>query len=302
MTAFAPANRISRHGTRESFARQGVMAFLGATLERVEPGIVEIALPFKPELSQQHGFFHGGVISTIADSAGGYAGFTLFPAEAGVLTVEFKINLLAAADGERAIAVGRVVRSGRTLTVCTLDAYVEKGGRRTHCATGMQTADGARRAIRRAGLTPPVPQDFLGIVRDSRRSTGPGKGLVATDAWLARFAEQSRVAAARRWRSARARASSPLPRRSAYAHLASRARGARGSGRARQLERLPAFPRPRPRAFDARGLLLRLFAGGVDIAPSSSMRSRRPSCGAASTARPTAGSRAPASSSFAASA
>src|SRR4029079_17783296 len=115
------------------------MALIGATLERVEPGVVEIALPFRPELSQQHGFFHAGVISTIADSAGGYAGFTLFTEDAGVLTVEFKINLLAAADGERALAVGEVIRSGRTLTVCRLDAFVEKKGKRTHCATGMQT-------------------------------------------------------------------------------------------------------------------------------------------------------------------
>jgi len=115
------------------------MDFLGAVLGNVEPGRVEIALPFRPELSQQHGFFHAGIISTIADSAGGYAGFTLFPADAGVLTVEFKLNLLAAADGERAIAAGEVIRSGRTLTVCRLDAWVEKAGKRTHCATGMQT-------------------------------------------------------------------------------------------------------------------------------------------------------------------
>jgi len=115
------------------------MDFLGAVLGKVEPGRVEISLPFRPELSQQHGFFHAGIISTIADSAGGYAGFTLFPADAGVLTVEFKLNLLAAADGERAIAAGEVIRSGRTLTVCRLDAWVEKAGKRTHCATGMQT-------------------------------------------------------------------------------------------------------------------------------------------------------------------
>jgi len=115
------------------------MGLLGATLDRVEKGRVEISVPFRAQLSQQHGFFHAGVISTLADSAGGYAGFTLFPAEAGVLTVEFKINLLAAADGERALAVGEVIRSGRTLTVCRLDAWVEKGGKRSHCATGMQT-------------------------------------------------------------------------------------------------------------------------------------------------------------------
>ena len=115
------------------------MGLIGAAMDRVEPGRVEISVPFRAELSQQHGFFHAGVISTIADSAGGYAGFTLFPAEAGVLTVEFKINLLAAADGERAVAIGEVIRSGRTLTVCRLDAFVEKQGRRVHCATGTQT-------------------------------------------------------------------------------------------------------------------------------------------------------------------
>ena len=115
------------------------MAHPGAVLETVEPGRVSVALPYRPELSQQHGFFHAGIVTAIADSAGGYASFTLFPPDAGVLTVEFKMSLLAAADGERAIAVGEVVRSGRTLTVCRLDAYVEKEGRRTHCATGLQT-------------------------------------------------------------------------------------------------------------------------------------------------------------------
>ena len=115
------------------------MAHLGAVMDKVEPGRVEISLGFRPELSQQHGFFHAGVLSTICDSAGGYAGFTLFAQDASVLTVEFKIHLLAAADGERAIAVGEVIRAGRTLTVCRLDAWVDKAGKRTHCATGTQT-------------------------------------------------------------------------------------------------------------------------------------------------------------------
>ena len=136
---FTPADPGFETRTRASFARQGAMALIGAHMELVEPGRVEIALAFRPELSQQHGFFHAGMIAAIADSAGGYAGFTLFPLEAGVLTVEFKINLVAAADGERAIAVGEVIRSGRTLTVCRLDAYVDKAGKRTHCATGLQT-------------------------------------------------------------------------------------------------------------------------------------------------------------------
>ena len=134
-----PADPAFESRTRDSFAKQGIMALLGATMDTVEPGRVQISLPFRPELSQQHGFFHAGVISTIADSAGGYAGFTLFPADAGILTVEFKVNLLAAADGDRAFAVGEVIRSGRTLTVCRLDAWVEKQGKRVHCATGMQT-------------------------------------------------------------------------------------------------------------------------------------------------------------------
>ena len=138
-SAFFPADPDYESRVRSSFQRQGAMAYLGAMLESVEPGRVTIGLAFRPELSQQHGFFHAGIVSTIADSAGGYAGFTLFPADSGVLTVEFKINLIAPADGERALAVGEVLRHGRTLSVCRLDAYVEKAGRRIHCATGLQT-------------------------------------------------------------------------------------------------------------------------------------------------------------------
>ena len=137
--AFSPANPDFERRTRESFAKQGAMSHIGAVLEKVEPGRVEISLAFRPELSQQHGFFHAGMLSTIADTAGGYAGFTLFPADGAVLTVEYKINLIAAADGERLHAVGEVIRSGRTLTVCRLDVFVEKQGKRTHCATGLQT-------------------------------------------------------------------------------------------------------------------------------------------------------------------
>ena len=124
---------------RESFARQGIMDHLGAVLTRVEPGLCEIELPYKPELSQQHGFFHAGVVSTIADSAGGYAGFTLFPEDSSVLTVEFKINLLAPADGEKIRAAGRVIKSGRTLTICELQAFVVKHGNEKLCAHGMST-------------------------------------------------------------------------------------------------------------------------------------------------------------------
>ena len=139
MATFTPLDPDYEARTRASFANQGAMAHLGAVLEVVQPGHVEISLPFRAQLSQQHGFFHAGIIATIADSAGGYAGFTLFPSDGGVLTVEFKINLMAAADGERALAIGDVIRSGRTLTVCRIDAFVEKAGERSHCATGTQT-------------------------------------------------------------------------------------------------------------------------------------------------------------------
>jgi uncharacterized protein (TIGR00369 family) len=137
--AFVAANPDFEQRTRESFARQGAMAHIGAALEKVQAGRVEISLAFRDELTQQHGFFHAGMLSAIADTAGGFAAFTLFPADAAVLTVEFKINLLAAADGDRLHAVGEVIRSGRTLTVCRLDVFVDKRGERTHCATGLQT-------------------------------------------------------------------------------------------------------------------------------------------------------------------
>ena len=139
MSVFTAPDPNFAERVRASFGRQGVMALIGATLARVEPGVVSIELPYRGDLTQQHGFFHAGVTSTIADSAGGYAGFTLFAADSSVLTVEYKINLIAPADGERLVATGRVKKPGRTLTVCDLEVEVLKGGRRTVCAVGMQT-------------------------------------------------------------------------------------------------------------------------------------------------------------------
>lgn len=124
---------------RDSFARQGIMAHLGSRLDTVEPGLVEISVPYRDELSQQHSYFHAGVVATLADSAAGYAAFSLMPAGSSVLSVEFKVNLLAPADGQRLVARGRVVRSGRTLTVCQMEAEVEKDGRRTLCMVGQAT-------------------------------------------------------------------------------------------------------------------------------------------------------------------
>ena len=139
MPAYTPADSGFEQRVRASFARQGAMTLIGARLGRVEPGVVQIELPFRADLTQQHGYFHAGMTSAIADSAGGYAGYTLFPADSSVLTVEYKINLLAPADGERLIATGRVRKSGRTLTVCDLEVAVVKAGSHTTCATGLQT-------------------------------------------------------------------------------------------------------------------------------------------------------------------
>jgi uncharacterized protein (TIGR00369 family) len=100
MTVFEPGNPAFAARVRESFGRQGAMALLGAELLRVEAGACEIRLPYRPALSQQHGYFHGGIVGTIADSAGGYAAFTLMPADASVLTVEYKLNMLAPGDGD----------------------------------------------------------------------------------------------------------------------------------------------------------------------------------------------------------
>ena len=120
---------------RESFARQGYMAALGAEIVHVAPGEVDIALPFSERLTQQDGYLHAGVVAGATDSACGYAALTTMDAGAEVLTVEFKINLLAPAAGERLVARGRVLRSGRTLTVCRGDAVAITDGRETHVAT-----------------------------------------------------------------------------------------------------------------------------------------------------------------------
>jgi uncharacterized protein (TIGR00369 family) len=107
-----------------------MMSTLGAALLRVEPGEVEIALAIAPAISQQHGFAHAGAVSAIADTAAGYAALSLMPAGVGVLTAEFKINLLAPASGERLVALGRVVKPGRTLTVSQAEVFAEAAGSR----------------------------------------------------------------------------------------------------------------------------------------------------------------------------
>jgi uncharacterized protein (TIGR00369 family) len=124
---------------RESFSRQLLMKTLGAELTKVEPGVVEIQLINHPEVTQQHGFIHAGAIASILDSACGYAAFTLMPEDAAVLSVEFKVNLLAPARGERLVARAKVKRAGRTITVCSADAYIANGDDEKIVATMLAT-------------------------------------------------------------------------------------------------------------------------------------------------------------------
>jgi len=124
---------------RASFDRQGAMRLIGARLTELKPGYCAIELPYREDLTQQHGYIHAGIVSAIADSAGGYAGFTLFPADASVLTVEYKMNLLAPAAGQRLVAVGEVVKHGRTLAITRGEVHAVDGGRRTLCAIMQQT-------------------------------------------------------------------------------------------------------------------------------------------------------------------
>lgn len=125
---------------QDSFDRQGLMAHLGARLTHIGPGRVHITLPARPEVTQQHGYVHAGATSAIADSAGGYAALTLFDEESDVLTVEYKINLLAPAAGDHLEAIGIVLKPGRTLTVCRLEVYgVQPDGARKLVANGQQT-------------------------------------------------------------------------------------------------------------------------------------------------------------------
>lgn len=139
MTGFKPKSDDYAARVRESFLKQGLMSTLGAQICKVEPGLVEIELLYDTGLTQQHGFIHAGAISSIIDSAGGYAAFSLFSEGDGVLTVEFKLNLIAPADGEKIIARGEVIRPGRTITVTKGEVVSIKNGIETTCALMQQT-------------------------------------------------------------------------------------------------------------------------------------------------------------------
>lgn len=125
---------------RDSFNRQGFMKKLGVELRRVDYGECELAAPFDETMTQQHGFFHGGVTATLADNAAGYAAYSVMPEESTVLTTEFKLNLLAPAKGDELIARAEVIKPGRTLVVVRADVYGCTGGEETHVATMLATA------------------------------------------------------------------------------------------------------------------------------------------------------------------
>lgn len=127
-------NENFRKSLVDSFAKQGIMKTLGASLSKVEVGECEIILPFGKHLIQQHGYLHAGVISTIADSSAGYAAFTLSPINASVLTTEFKINLLSPAKGDKFIARAKVLRAGRTLQIVTSEVFAVENNEEKLCA------------------------------------------------------------------------------------------------------------------------------------------------------------------------
>jgi uncharacterized protein (TIGR00369 family) len=128
-----------QEAVRDSFAAQQLMATIGARLTRVGAGEIEIRVPFRQDLTQQHGFLHAGVVTSALDSACGYAAFSLMPEGVGVLTLEFKTNLLAPAKGEELIARGRVLRAGRTITVCQAEASMLTAGAEKLVATMLAT-------------------------------------------------------------------------------------------------------------------------------------------------------------------
>ena len=132
---------------RQNFAKQTLMELIGAQLTLVEPGRVEISLPFRSDLTQQHGYMHAGIMTTIADTASGYAAYTLMPPSSEVLSVEFKVNLLRPAKGETFVAVAEVIKSGKTLTVVRADVFAVAGTNRELIATMLSTMMCLNRAL-----------------------------------------------------------------------------------------------------------------------------------------------------------
>lgn len=135
----AARNASFAEEVKKSFAAQSIMQLIGAELALVEPGHIELSLPYRRDLTQQDGYLHAGIITTIADSAAGYAAYSLMPAGSGVLSVEFKVNLLRPAQGERFLARADVIKPGKTLTVVRADVFGIQGTERTLIATMLGT-------------------------------------------------------------------------------------------------------------------------------------------------------------------
>jgi len=133
-----PLNPSFAEDVARSFAQQPIMSLIGARLSLVEPGVVEITLPYRADLAQQHGYLHAGVVTTISDSACGYAAFTLMPSGSNVLSVEFKVNLLRPAQGVEFVTRAEVIKAGRTLTVVRADVFRIDGNKERTLVATMQ--------------------------------------------------------------------------------------------------------------------------------------------------------------------
>jgi uncharacterized protein (TIGR00369 family) len=138
MQHFATHSEFERD-VRSSFGRQKLMKLYGATLARVEPGTVEITMPFSEQLTQHHGYLHAAVVTALVDNACGFAAMTISPAGMEILTVEYKVNFLAPARGEKLIARGTIKKSGKTFIICTGEAVMIQDGKECHVATMLAT-------------------------------------------------------------------------------------------------------------------------------------------------------------------
>ncbi len=138
-TEFQPQDPDFAERVWGSFCRQKFMAYIGAEMTALTPGYCEIRVPYRDVLSQQHAYFHGGIMGAIADNAGGYAGYSLMAADDSILTVEYKLNFLAPGAGKALVARARVVKPGRTLTVARADVFALTGEEEKLCATAQIT-------------------------------------------------------------------------------------------------------------------------------------------------------------------
>jgi uncharacterized protein (TIGR00369 family) len=137
--AFKPKDIDFVTKVKDSFTRQKFMELINAKLVKVEPGFCEIHVPYDVNITQQHSFFHAGIVGTIADNAAGYAAFSLMDKNSSILTVEFKLNLIAPADGELLIGKSNVLKYGKTLTICRSDVFIVKNGVEKLCAASQST-------------------------------------------------------------------------------------------------------------------------------------------------------------------